>query len=55
MIVAYHLSLSMLDALKASMTWPYHSSNARCWSSTCHSNLGGVNMSCPEAIVLQID
>ena len=55
MIVAYHLSLSMLDASRARMTWPFHSSNASCWSSPCQSNLGGCYMSCPEAIVLQID
>ena len=28
MIVAYHISLSMLDTSRASMIWPFHSSNA---------------------------
>ena len=53
MIVPYHLYL--MDASRASMTWPFHSSNASCWSATCQLNLGGWNMSCSEAIVLQID
>ena len=53
MIVAYP-SFSMLDTWRASVTWPFHSSNASCWSSTCQSNLGDWNMSCPEVIVLQI-
>ena len=37
------------------MIWPFHSSNASCWSSMCQLNVGAWNMSCPVAIVLQID
>ena len=54
-IVAYHLPFSMLDASMASVTWPFHSSNAICWPSMCQSNFGGWKISCPVAIVLQID
>ena len=54
-IVAYHHSLSMLDASRANVIWPFHSSNASWWSSTCQSNVGGWNISCSVAIVVQID
>ena len=37
------------------MTWPFYSSDTSCWSSMCQSNFGAWNISCPVAIVLQID
>ena len=54
-IIANHNYLLMQDAQRAKVTWPFHSSNPCCWSSACQSNIGGWNMSCPVAIVLQID
>ena len=42
MIVAYNLSLSMLDSLRASMTWPFHFSNGSCWSSMCQTSVVGI-------------
>ena len=44
MIVANQISLLMLDAHNANVIWPFHSSNACCWSSACQSNFGGWKM-----------
>ena len=38
-IITNHNSLLMLDAWRAKVTWPFHSSNACCWSSACQSNI----------------
>ena len=45
----------MLDAHNANVIWPFHSSNASCWSSACQSNFGGWKTSCPPAMILEID
>ena len=41
MMLAYHLSLEMLNASSMSVIWPFHSPNAVCWSSECQSKFSG--------------
>ena len=55
MIIANQMSRLMLDACNARVIWPFHSSNASCWSSACQSNFGGWKISCPPAMILEID
>ena len=55
MIEANQISSLKLDAVRARVIWPFHSSNACCWSSECQSNFRGWNTSCPDVIVLWVD
>ena len=55
MMLVYYLSWGVLNASKVREICSNNSLNAVCWSSECQTNLGGWNMSCPVAIVLEID